>query len=40
MSVDSAHIQGTSGGESANAPVPSGFYSLTIDTEYVFIFQI
>ena len=40
MSVDSAHIQGTSGGESANSPVPSGSYSLTIDAKYALIFQI
>ena len=40
MSADSAHIQGTSGGESTNSPVPSGPYSLTIDAEYVFVFQI
>ena len=40
MSVDSAHIQGTSGGEPANSPVPSGFCSLNIDAKYVFIFQI
>ena len=40
MSADSAHIQGTSGDESTNSPVPSDPYSLTIDTEYVFVFQI
>ena len=40
MSADSAHVQGTSGGESTNSPVPSGSYSLTIDAEYVFVFQI
>ena len=40
MSVDSAHIKGTSGGESTYSPVPSGSYSLTINAEYVFIFQI
>ena len=40
MSADSAHVQRTSGGESTNSPVPSGPYSLTIDAEYVFIFQI
>ena len=39
-STDSAHVQRTSGGESINSPVPSGPYSLTIDTEYVFVFQI
>ena len=40
MSADSAHVQGTSGGESTNSPVASGFHSLTIDTKYVFVFQI
>ena len=40
MSADSAHVQGASRGESTNLPVPSGPYSLTIDTEYVFVFQI
>ena len=40
MSADSAHIQGTSGGELTNSPVPSGPYSLTINAEYVLIFQI
>ena len=40
MSADSAHVQGTSGGESTNSPVASGSYSLTIDAEYVFVFQI
>ena len=40
MSADSAHVQGTSGGESTNSPVSSGSYSLTIDAEYVFVFQI
>ena len=40
MSAESAHVRGTSGGESTNSPVPSGPYSLTIDTEYVFIFQV
>ena len=40
MSADSAHIQEKSGGESTNSPVPSGPYSLTIDAEYVFVFQI
>ena len=39
MSGDSAHVQGTSGGESTNSPVVSGFHSLTIDTEYVFYFS-
>ena len=40
MSADSAHVQGTSGGESTNLPVSSGSHSLTIDTKYVFVFQI
>ena len=40
MSADSAHVQRTSGDESTNSPIPSGPYSLTIDTEYVFVFQI
>ena len=40
MSADSAHVQGTSGGESTNSPTPSGSYSLTIDAQYVFVFQI
>ena len=40
MSADSAHIQGTSGGESTNSPISSGSYCLTIDAEYVFVFQI
>ena len=40
MSADSAHIQGTSGGESTNSPTASGFYSLAIDAKYVFVFQI
>ena len=40
MSADSAHVQGTSGGESVNSLVASGSYSLTTDAEYVFIFQI
>ena len=40
MSADSAHVQGTSGGESTNSPVASGSHSLTIDAEYVFVFQI
>ena len=38
MSADSAHVQGASGGESTNLPVASGSHSLTIDTEYVFVF--
>ena len=40
MSADSAHVQGASRGESTNSPVVSGSHSLTIDAEYVFIFQI
>ena len=40
MSADSAHVQGVSGGESANSPVACGSYSLIIDAEYVFVFQI
>ena len=40
MSADSAHIQGASGGESTNSLVGSSSYSLTIDAEYVFVFQI
>ena len=40
MSADSAHVQRTSGGESTNSPTLSSPYSLTIDTEYVFVFQI
>ena len=40
MSADSAHVQGASGGESTNSLVVSGSHSLTIDTKYVFIFQI
>ena len=39
MSADSAHVWGTSGGESINSPVASGSYFLTIDAEYVFVFQ-
>ena len=38
MSVDSAHVQGTSGGESTNSPVVSGSHSLTFDVKYVFLF--
>ena len=38
MSVDSAHVQRTSGGESTNSPMLSSPYSLTIDAEYIFIF--
>ena len=40
MSADSAHIQGASGGESMDSLVVSGSHSLTIDAEYVFVFQI
>ena len=40
MSADSVHGQGTSGGESTNSPTPSGSHSLTIDAEYVFVFQV
>ena len=40
MSADGGHVQGTSGGESTNSLVASGSHSLTIDAEYVFVFQI
>ena len=40
MSADSAHIQGASGGESTNSLVVSSSDFLTIDAEYVFVFQI
>ena len=40
MSAESAHVQKTSKDKSTNSPVLSSPYSLTIDTEYVFIFQI
>ena len=40
MSADSAHVQGASGGESMDSLVVSGSHSLTIDAEYVFVFQI
>ena len=40
MSADRAHIQEASGGESTNSLVVSGSHSLTIDAEYVFVFQI
>ena len=40
MSADSAHIQGTSGGESTNSLVAGGSHSLTINAEYVFVFQV
>ena len=39
MSADSAHVQGTSGGESIDSPALSNPYFLTMDAEYVFIFQ-
>ena len=39
MSADSAHVQGTSGGESTNSPVVSDSHSLTFDAEYVFCFS-
>ena len=39
MSADSAHVQGTSGGESIDPLSLSDPHSLTIDAEYVFIFQ-
>ena len=40
MSADNAHVWGTSGSESTNSPVASGSYPSTIDTKYVFVFQI
>ena len=40
MSADSAHVQGTSGGESTNSLVASSSHSLTFGTKYVFVFQI
>ena len=39
MSADSAHVQGTSEGESTNSLVASSSHSLTFDTEYVFCFS-
>ena len=39
MSADSAHVQGTSGGESTNLTVASSSHSLTFDAEYVFCFS-
>ena len=39
MSAASAHVQGTSGGESTNSPVASSSHSLTFDAEYVFCFS-
>ena len=39
MSVDSAHVQGASGGVSMDLPVVNGSHSLTIDAEYVFYFS-
>ena len=38
VSADSPHVQGVGGGKSTNSPVVSGSHSLTIDTEYVFVF--
>ena len=40
MSADSTHVQKTSGGESTDSPALNGPYSLTIDAEYVSVFQI
>ena len=40
MRVNSTHVQGACGGESMGSPVMSGSHSLTIDAEYVFVFQI
>ena len=39
MSADSVHVQGTSGGESTNSPIVSGFHSLFFDAEYVLCFS-
>ena len=39
MRVDSAHAQGASEGESMDSLAVSGSHSLTIDAEYVFVFQ-
>ena len=39
MSADSAHVQGTSEGESTNSLVVSGSHSLMFDTKYVFCFS-
>ena len=39
MSADSAHVQGTNGGESTNSLVVSGSHSLTFGAEYVFCFS-
>ena len=36
MSADSAHVQGTSRGESTNSPVSSGSYSLLMLSMYLF----
>ena len=38
MSAESAHVQRTSEGESANSPVLSSAYSPITDTKYVSIF--
>ena len=40
MSADSAHVQGISGGESIDPLALSDPHSLTMDAEYVFIFQM
>ena len=37
MSANSAHVQGTSGGESTDSPASSSPYSSTVDAEYVCI---
>ena len=39
-SVDNAHTQGACGRELTDSPTVSVSYSLTIDVEYVFVFQI
>ena len=39
MSVDSAHVQRASRGESTNSPVASSSHSLTFDAKYVFCFS-
>ena len=39
MSADSAHVQGTSEGESIDLSALSDPHSLTVDVKYVFIFQ-
>ena len=38
-SVDNTHTQGAYGGESMDSLVVSVSHSLTIDTEYVFVFS-